>query len=43
MRSAPSRLPAEPRRIGLIWSRASPRLRLITAFREEALARLRQK
>jgi DNA-binding transcriptional LysR family regulator len=39
----PLPLPAEPRRIGLIWLRASPRLRLITAFREEALARLRQK
>jgi len=30
-------LPIAPRRIGLIWSRASKRLRLVEAFREEAV------
>ena len=32
-------LPCEPRRMGLIWSRASQRLRLVEAFRQEAVAR----
>ena len=34
----PLPLPFEPRRIGLIWSRASLRLRLVEAVREEAMA-----
>ncbi|MES2187469.1 MAG: LysR family transcriptional regulator [Pseudomonadota bacterium] len=32
-------LPCEARRMGLIWSRASQRLRLVEAFRDEALKR----
>ncbi|VTU28951.1 Cyn operon transcriptional activator [Variovorax sp. PBS-H4] len=31
-------LPFEPRRVGLIWSRASLRLRLVEAVRDEAMA-----
>lgn len=33
----PLPLPATPRRVGVIWSRASVRLRLVQAFRDEAL------
>lgn len=35
----PLPLPSEPRRMGLIWSRASQRLRLVEAFRDEAVRR----
>jgi DNA-binding transcriptional LysR family regulator len=35
----PLPLPSEPRCIGLIWSRASQRLRLVGALRDEALLR----
>jgi DNA-binding transcriptional LysR family regulator len=33
----PLPLPAPPRRVGMIWSRASVRLRLVEAFRREAV------
>lgn len=33
----PLPLPAPPRRVGMIWSRASVRLRLVEAFRQEAM------
>lgn len=37
----PLPLPCEPRRMGLVWSRAAQRLRLVEAFRDEAVARAR--